>query len=58
VAGEPVAGIDPGVPLLRDRPLVDGSAAAYVCRGFVCERPVTDADALRRLLAASRAEAP
>jgi len=31
-----------GVPLLVDRPLVDGRAAAYVCRGFVCDRPVTD----------------
>ena len=31
----------PGVPLLADRPLVDGGAAAYVCRGFVCDRPVT-----------------
>jgi uncharacterized protein YyaL (SSP411 family) len=36
--GEPDA---PGVPLLADRPLVDGQAAAYVCRGFVCDRPVT-----------------
>ncbi|MFI7607200.1 thioredoxin domain-containing protein [Micromonospora sp. NPDC049366] len=32
----------PGVPLLADRPMVDGRPAAYVCRGFVCERPVTD----------------
>jgi uncharacterized protein YyaL (SSP411 family) len=40
----------PVVPLLRDRPLVDGAAAAYVCRGFVCERPVTDPDALRAAL--------
>jgi uncharacterized protein len=38
VAGEPDA---PGVPLLAGRPLVDGSAAAYVCRGYVCDRPVT-----------------
>jgi uncharacterized protein YyaL (SSP411 family) len=38
--GEPDA---PGVPLLADRPLVDGQAAAYVCRGFVCDRPVTTA---------------
>ena len=38
VAGEPDA---PGVPLLAHRPLVDGAAAAYVCRGFVCDRPVT-----------------
>jgi uncharacterized protein len=29
------------IPLLRDRPLIDGAAAAYVCRGMVCERPVT-----------------
>ncbi|GLF94333.1 thioredoxin domain-containing protein [Streptomyces yaizuensis] len=33
-------------PLLRDRPLVDGAAAAYVCRGFVCRRPVTEPGAL------------
>ena len=32
----------PTAPLLADRPLVDGRAAAYVCRGFVCDRPVTD----------------
>ena len=38
VAGEPDAG---GVPLLAHRPLVDGEAAAYVCHGFVCDRPVT-----------------
>jgi len=38
LAGAPDA---PGVPLLADRPLVDGAAAAYVCRGYVCDRPVT-----------------
>jgi uncharacterized protein YyaL (SSP411 family) len=35
-----------GVPLLADRPLVEGGAAAYVCRGYVCERPATKAEAL------------
>jgi hypothetical protein len=30
-----------GVPLLADRPLVGGQAAAYVCRGMVCDLPVT-----------------
>ncbi|MEY9875826.1 uncharacterized protein YyaL (SSP411 family) [Streptacidiphilus sp. MAP12-33] len=25
-----------------EQPLVDGSPAAYLCRGFVCEAPVTD----------------
>ena len=43
VAGEPDA---PGVPLLADRPVVGGAAAAYVCRGFVCDRPVTSEDEL------------
>ncbi|WP_435204795.1 thioredoxin domain-containing protein [Micromonospora sp. bgisy143] len=43
-----VAGLpdQPGVPLLADRPLVDGRSAAYVCRGFVCQRPVTSVDEL------------
>ncbi|MGH3467185.1 MAG: thioredoxin domain-containing protein, partial [Thermocrispum sp.] len=31
----------PGVPLLADRPLAEGGAAAYVCRGYVCDRPTT-----------------
>ncbi|TQK52212.1 hypothetical protein FBY35_2640 [Streptomyces sp. SLBN-118] len=29
-------------PLLRDRHLVEGSPAAYVCRNFVCRVPTTD----------------
>ncbi|MFF0433359.1 thioredoxin domain-containing protein [Streptomyces sp. NPDC004327] len=33
-------------PLLRDRPLVDGRAAAYVCRHFVCDAPATDPELL------------
>jgi uncharacterized protein YyaL (SSP411 family) len=31
-----------GVPLLRDRGMVDGRTTAYVCRGFVCDRPSVD----------------
>jgi uncharacterized protein YyaL (SSP411 family) len=34
------------VPLLDDRPLVDGRAAAYVCRHFTCDAPTTDPKAL------------
>jgi uncharacterized protein YyaL (SSP411 family) len=37
---------EPEVPLLRDRPLLDGRPAAYVCRGFTCDRPTTDVSAL------------
>ncbi|NYI75881.1 hypothetical protein BJ988_000529 [Nocardioides panzhihuensis] len=36
------------IPLLSSRTSVDGRAAAYVCRGFVCERPVTEAADLER----------
>jgi hypothetical protein len=38
-----VAGVpdQPGVPLLAGRPTVAGAPTAYVCRGFVCDRPVT-----------------
>jgi len=38
---------DPAVPLLRNRGLVDGQAAAYVCRGFACQAPVMEPDGLR-----------
>ncbi|WP_371053602.1 thioredoxin domain-containing protein [Rhodococcus gordoniae] len=47
VGGEPDSS-----PLLAGRPLVDGGAAAYVCRGFVCDRPVTTATGLREVLSA------
>jgi uncharacterized protein YyaL (SSP411 family) len=47
VSGSPDA---PGVPLLADRPLVEGRAAAYVCRGMVCDLPVTTAEALSAAL--------
>ncbi|NBE53472.1 thioredoxin domain-containing protein, partial [Streptomyces boluensis] len=48
--GAVVAVGDPGsaeLPLLVDRPLVGGRAAAYVCRNFTCEVPVTDVEGLR-----------
>jgi uncharacterized protein YyaL (SSP411 family) len=47
VAGEPDAA---GVPLLAHRPLVAGGPAAYVCRGFVCDRPVTQPAEVTALL--------
>jgi uncharacterized protein YyaL (SSP411 family) len=39
------------VPLLHDRIAVGGVATAYVCRGFTCDLPVTDAAGLVRQLA-------
>jgi uncharacterized protein YyaL (SSP411 family) len=56
VVGEP-SDLAPGesddsrvVPLLAGRGLVDGRPAAYVCRGMVCDRPVTDPADLARAL--------
>ncbi|GGG15339.1 membrane protein [Rhodococcoides trifolii] len=45
-----VAGAADSLPLLQDRPLVNGESAAYVCRGFVCDRPSTTVTALRAAL--------
>jgi uncharacterized protein YyaL (SSP411 family) len=42
-------GLPPGHPA-RGKGLVDGNAAAYVCRGFTCSPPVTDAALLRPAL--------
>jgi uncharacterized protein len=41
-----MAGAPDATPLLADRPLVEGKAAAYVCHGYVCDRPVTEPAAL------------
>jgi uncharacterized protein YyaL (SSP411 family) len=38
------------IPLLDGRPLVSGGPAAYVCRGFTCQAPVTTPAALRETL--------
>jgi len=40
----------PAVPLLQDRGLVEGHAAAYVCRDFTCQAPVTTPEALELFL--------
>jgi uncharacterized protein YyaL (SSP411 family) len=39
------------VPLLADRPTLEGRATAYVCEHFVCQRPVTDPGELAAQLA-------
>ncbi|MER5341796.1 thioredoxin domain-containing protein [Streptomyces mirabilis] len=38
------------LPLLADRPLVQGEPAAYVCRNFTCDAPTTDPERLRTAL--------
>jgi uncharacterized protein YyaL (SSP411 family) len=50
--GSAVASADAaGVALLRGRRMVEGCPTAYVCRGFVCDRPTTDPGELAVLLA-------
>ncbi|MEX2323546.1 MAG: thioredoxin domain-containing protein [Acidimicrobiia bacterium] len=41
---------DTVVPLLRQRPTIDGRATAYACRGWVCDAPTTDPTALKESL--------
>jgi uncharacterized protein YyaL (SSP411 family) len=43
----------PGVPLLQGRTTIDGQATAYVCRTFVCDRPVTTSVELATMLTPS-----
>ena len=38
------------IPLLEDRGLVDGAPAAYVCRQFTCQAPVTTPGQLTEVL--------
>ncbi|MEZ4677719.1 MAG: hypothetical protein R2932_26235 [Caldilineaceae bacterium] len=38
------------LPLLAERTLVNGKAAAYVCEQYACQLPVTTVDELRALL--------
>jgi hypothetical protein len=45
------AGSGVGVPLLAGRGLVNGAPAAYVCRQFTCQAPVTTPEQLREALA-------
>ncbi|MEV6278044.1 thioredoxin domain-containing protein [Nocardia sp. NPDC051832] len=45
-----IAAAPDSVPLLADRPTVHAQPAAYVCRGSVCDLPVTSATDLRTAL--------
>jgi uncharacterized protein YyaL (SSP411 family) len=50
-AGEVPAGCDPA--WLEGRGLVNGQAAAYICRGVTCSLPVTDPEALQSAFTSS-----
>ena len=45
-----------GPALLRGRSFIDGRAAAYVCRAFVCDLPTTEPSTLETLLAGGTAD--
>ncbi len=50
-ADQPDDALVAALPWLQPLQLVDGRATAYVCRGFTCDRPVTDPVLLRAMLA-------
>ncbi|AHH21326.1 hypothetical protein NONO_c65560 [Nocardia nova SH22a] len=45
-----VTGQQDSTPLLADRPPVSGAPAAYICRGVVCDLPVTEPGSVRDAL--------
>jgi hypothetical protein len=47
---KPEADVDS--PLLKDRPLIDGKPAVYVCHDYVCLLPATTVEMLKGQLAA------
>jgi uncharacterized protein YyaL (SSP411 family) len=38
------------MPLVTAMGSIDGAAAAYVCRDFVCRQPATDVEELKKRL--------
>ena len=50
VGAEEGAAAAAGLPLLAERPTVEGRPTAYVCEHYVCQLPVTDPEALARQL--------
>ncbi|MFN2119494.1 MAG: thioredoxin domain-containing protein [Anaerolineales bacterium] len=50
VAGAPYPPPPEAPPLLAGRPLLDGRPTAYVCRGFTCKLPVTQAEEMLKQL--------
>ena len=43
------------VPLLRERPMIEGLATAYVCENYTCQRPTNAAEELGKQLSAGAA---
>jgi uncharacterized protein len=58
VAGSAEGAALRGLPLLAERGAVGGFATAYVCQRYVCQAPVTTADALARQLEGVYSESP
>jgi uncharacterized protein YyaL (SSP411 family) len=46
-------GLGARIPLLAGKTSFDGEAAAYVCRDYVCQRPVHTPEELRQAIGAA-----
>ncbi len=44
------AAVESRIPLLRNKTMISGKAAVYVCRNYICKLPVTDGAALQKVL--------
>lgn len=55
-ASKDFGGLSERIPVLKDRPLVDGKSTVYICRSFACQKPLTDKsellDTLRDMMSA------
>jgi uncharacterized protein YyaL (SSP411 family) len=56
VAGKAPGTVVEGVPVLEARDAVEGKATAYVCRGYACRAPTTEARELSAQLNESKSE--
>ncbi len=51
VVSVPTASVADGLPILADRPMIDGKPTAYLCEDYACKQPTTDPQELARQLA-------
>ncbi len=55
---DPATGAAPDfIPLLKDKPAVNGAVTVYVCENFACQAPLVGADAVEKHFASHQSGA-